>query len=299
MHPEIKISINTVIDFIEINLSKQLTLEELASIANLSKFHFHRTFKIITRETPNEYIIRKRIEKIASILICNKDSSISDLSIQFGFKDLSSFSRSFKKFYGISATQLKKANETGTKLKEVQNSKICKPNYIFQNYFCDTEETLEWMKNKGEITVLNVPKVDVAYIRHWGNPNTILKTLQKLPLERIENKNELNNILYIIFHDNPSLTVDYKNQQSACIEINNLEIKTDNLSFLTIPSRKYVLGKFKLSNNEFDMAWKSMVLWMNQNNVRSNDGYRFERFSKNSLLQKSSVFELEIAIPTK
>jgi len=68
---------------------------------------------------------------------------------------------------------------------------------------------------------------------------------------------------------------------------------------LTIPSRKYVLGKFKLSDNEFEMARKAMILWMNQNNVRSNDGYRFERFSKNSLLKKSSLFELEIAIPIK
>ncbi len=230
MHPEIKISINTVIDFIEINLSKQLTLEQLASIANLSKFHFHRTFKIITQETPNEYIIRKRIERIASILMYNKDTSISDLSIQFGFKDLSSFSRSFKKFYGISATELKKAKETSTKLKEVQNSKICKPRYIFQKYFCDTEETLEWMKNIGEITVQNLPKKDLAYIRHWGNPNTIDQAFQKLPLESIENKEALNNILYIIFHDNPSLTIDFKNQQSACIERENLEIDTESFS---------------------------------------------------------------------
>jgi len=299
MHPEIKISINTVIDFIESNLSKQLTLEQLASIANLSKFHFHRTFKIITQETPNEYIIRKRIERIASVLIANKDTSISDLSIRFGFKDLSSFSRSFKNFYGISATQLKKAKETGTKLKEVQNSKICKPDDVFQKYFCDTKETFEWMKNKGEITVLNLPKIDLDYVRHWGNPNTILQAFQKLPLESIENRQELNNILYIIFHDNPSLTVDFKNQQSACIQSENLEIKTENFSFLSIPSRKYVFGKFNFSDNEFEMAWKSMILWMNQNNVRSSDGYRFERFSKNSLLKKSSDFELEIAIPIK
>ena len=61
--------INRVIDFIEANIDKELTLEKLSEVANFSPFHFHRIFSAFTGETLNGFIKRKRIERAASILL--------------------------------------------------------------------------------------------------------------------------------------------------------------------------------------------------------------------------------------
>lgn len=298
MHSEIIIRINKVIDHIEKHLSNELTLDKLAQIANLSKFHFHRTFKLITRETPNEYIIRKRIEKIASLLMVGVDTSISDLSATYGFQNLSSFSRSFRKQYGCSATQFKKGVRSREETGNLRNSKIGKISALSQNYLYASEKLKDWMAEKAEIAVKFLPEVQVAYVRHWGSPYTIDKAFDKLQKWcKTNDPWRLGENYFILFHDNPTLTDDYKIQQSACIEIKNQDFTKPGISVLSIPSQKYVLGKFSVTDGEFEMAWNSMVLWINEHNLNVKDGHRFEKFLENSLFDSSPVYQIEIGIP--
>jgi methylphosphotriester-DNA--protein-cysteine methyltransferase len=53
--------INRVIDFINSNLKNEITLEQLADVANFSKFHFHRIFTSIVGETLSQFILRRRV----------------------------------------------------------------------------------------------------------------------------------------------------------------------------------------------------------------------------------------------
>lgn len=95
------------IDFIEKNLDKELCLNFLARKAFFSPFHFHRTFLLITGETLNALITRKRIEKIAALLLVGNDLPLNQLAFSYGFNSANSFSRAFKKFYGVSPTKFK------------------------------------------------------------------------------------------------------------------------------------------------------------------------------------------------
>ena len=60
--------INKAVDYIEKNLDNELSLEKISSAANFSKFHFHRIFAAFTRETLNNYIKRRRLEKEKYVL---------------------------------------------------------------------------------------------------------------------------------------------------------------------------------------------------------------------------------------
>jgi len=300
MHSKIVIRINKIIDYIEEHLCEELTLEKLAQVANLSKFHFHRTFKLITQETPNEYIIRKRIEKIASLLIHNTDESISNLSVIYGFQNLSSFSRSFKKYYGFSASELKKSVLSQTQFKPLKNSKIGKTSFFSKTYLSEYKKINEWMESNAKMIVQLLPKVSLAYVRHWGSPYTINEAFDKL-LDW-QNKDSVSQVYgdyFTLFHDNPSLTVDYKIQQSACVEIKKLNDIEDEISVLHIPAQKYVIGKFDLVDTEFEMAWNSMIVWINKNNLKIKDGPRFERFLNHSLFNNSSNYQVEIGITVR
>ncbi len=57
--------INIVLDFIENNLDTKLSLEYLSKKAHYSAYHFHRVFLTLVNESLNEYVNRKRIERIA------------------------------------------------------------------------------------------------------------------------------------------------------------------------------------------------------------------------------------------
>ncbi len=74
--------INKTFDYIELNLDKPMTLEELASVANFSKFHFSRIFQSMVGETPFQFILRVRIEKAANLIIANKSESISQIAFK-------------------------------------------------------------------------------------------------------------------------------------------------------------------------------------------------------------------------
>lgn len=102
-----QIRINRVFEYIENNLDADLSLASIADIAFFSPFHFHRVFKAITGETLNEYITRRRIEK-AALELLRKNISVSEIFLKYGFTDNSSFTRTFKKFYGVSPTEFRK-----------------------------------------------------------------------------------------------------------------------------------------------------------------------------------------------
>ncbi len=293
--------VNKVIDHIEQHLPEEHQLEELAQVANLSKFHFHRTFKIITKETPNEYIIRKRVEKIASQLIYGTDKTISDLSFEYGFENLSSFSRTFKKFYGFSASQLKR--NAIDSLAKLNNSKIGKTLNVYEDYICNASEIKNWMHKHADIKIQYLPEIKLAYVRHWGSPYTIHEAFDTL-LKRFDfdrNSEAREKHFVTLFHDNPSLTIDYKIQQSAGVEIDEMPFKNiDEVSMLSIPSQKYVVGKYELLSHEFELAWNSLIIWLNERNIQAANGYRFEKFLNDSIVNKgSSTYKVEIAIPIK
>ena len=88
--------INRVIDYVEANIDKELTLSELAEVALFSPFHFHRIFSAIVGETLNGFIQRLRIEKAATMLVQNPKKSITEIAFDCGFSGSSAFARAFR-----------------------------------------------------------------------------------------------------------------------------------------------------------------------------------------------------------
>lgn len=82
---EYKARINAVMDYIQNNLHKPLSLNELAKVANFSPYHFHRISSSIVGETLNSFIQRLRIEKATSMLKANPKKSITEIALDYAF----------------------------------------------------------------------------------------------------------------------------------------------------------------------------------------------------------------------
>ncbi|WP_026954849.1 AraC family transcriptional regulator [Algoriphagus vanfongensis] len=88
-----------VVAYVKSNIREQLTLEELASKACMSKAHFVRTFKQELGQTPMEYVLNEKL-KLARNLLQMGGLQIQEVAMMSGFNNISYFIRAFKKECG-------------------------------------------------------------------------------------------------------------------------------------------------------------------------------------------------------
>ena len=82
--------LSRVLDYIEANLEGDLTLDHLASIACLSRFHFARAFKAAIRQSPHRYVSARRLER-AKALLRREDQSLADIALALNFSCQANF----------------------------------------------------------------------------------------------------------------------------------------------------------------------------------------------------------------
>lgn len=89
--------------FMDENFLARPDISEVAAFSNLSLFHFLRSFRQATGITPYQYMIEKRLNHAAQLLR-QPDLSFSEIAGLCKFPDLFTFSKAFKKKFGISPT---------------------------------------------------------------------------------------------------------------------------------------------------------------------------------------------------
>ena len=96
-----------ILNFIELNLHREIRIEELAQVACYSTDHFTRQFKKTTGKLPLEYINRRRIEK-AQILLLTTSFTQKEISEKTGFNSLQYYNTIFKQFSGATPAYYRK-----------------------------------------------------------------------------------------------------------------------------------------------------------------------------------------------
>lgn len=93
-------------DFIYSCYKETLTIDVIANIACMNPFSFLRQFKTLFGISPHQFLIKRRME-IAMQLMKTTDKQISDICIDVGFSDPSSFTKLFRKHYGFAPSALR------------------------------------------------------------------------------------------------------------------------------------------------------------------------------------------------
>jgi len=297
--------INKTFDYIESNLEKPMTLEELATIANFSKFHFNRIFQSIVGETPFQFILRVRLEKAAMFISTNKNDSISEIAYKCGFSDISIFSRNFKNYFQISASQYKIKKSNKSNLSQ-QDSNSRQSNETPTQYFCPELQTIQWRTNmelNKSVEVKELPKMTVAYIRHIGPYQGDDKLFEGIwnrlfswagPRGLIGGKDFKS---LVIYHDDPNVTIEDKLRMSVCITVPAETKVGGEIGKMELEAARYVIARFELTAQNFQEAWDWVYgQWFPGSGYQPDDKPCFEMYPEEP---KDGKFIVDICVPVK
>jgi AraC family transcriptional regulator len=88
-------------DYMDSFYADEVQLHNAAAAACVSPYHFHRLFHEVFRETPNQYLQRRRLAQ-ARELLERTDHGVTDISLDVGFESSTSFSALFRRSFGCS-----------------------------------------------------------------------------------------------------------------------------------------------------------------------------------------------------
>ena len=101
--------LNQSIDFIETNLDKTIDIPTISRIAGCSPYHYQRMFSLIAEITLGEYI-RKRRLTMAAYELQNKEVSVIETALKYGYDSPTSFTKAFQIFHGVSPREARNRN---------------------------------------------------------------------------------------------------------------------------------------------------------------------------------------------
>lgn len=87
--------------------NSEFDITQFSSAMNLSRTHLHKKLKVITGQSPSEFIRNLRLQRAAELLAAGTDQ-VSLIAYDTGFNNLSYFTRAFKNKYGVPPTEYKR-----------------------------------------------------------------------------------------------------------------------------------------------------------------------------------------------
>ncbi|WP_406827107.1 GyrI-like domain-containing protein [Pedobacter sp. KACC 23697] len=286
--------INQVIDYLNQNLDKVVPLEELASVACFSAFHFHRTFTAVTGETVHAFTSRMRIEQAARLLKFSK-KSITEVASACGFSSASTLSRQFKQYFATSPGRYRKDGK-------IKNSKICKELQPVNEYHCElTQEKLEQLF---PVQIKQMKERKIAYIRVTDafKQGVVILALSKL----IDWSKEVGiyetETIFGMSKDDPEVTPKKKYTYEACITLpKDFKVRPDSpVQTKVLPPCKYaftsVSGNLQLVGAGINFLFDN---WLINSNYECEAQPGLEVFLDKENVCNWNHFDLDIGIPVK
>lgn len=99
--------ISEAINYIEDNITEELTIENIAKQAFVSPFYFQKGFAMLCGFTVGEYIRQRRLTLAGSELV-STGGRIIDIALKYGYDSPDSFTKAFLRFHGVTPTAVRK-----------------------------------------------------------------------------------------------------------------------------------------------------------------------------------------------
>src|SRR6202453_1501973 len=291
--------INRVIDYLRGNLDRQVKLKELARVACLSEFHFHRIFGAVSGETLNNFTNRLRLEKAARLLRYS-EQSLTDIALDCGFSRSATFSRAFRSGYDTSPSQFRKSGE-------IKKSKIRKelfPKDEYGLHVSGGDMSAEEKRAAFPVRLIDLPERQVAYIRvknafEMDRVLAALKTV--IEWAKSQNKDVFSQgTLFGMSVDDPHVTPKHLYRYEVCLASSLPFECREGMSKLKMPAMRYAAIKVSGDINKVATAWDYLYRdWLIHSAYEPEHAPALEVFLDKESALDWSHFELDLCLPVR
>lgn len=271
--------INQAIDYILNHINETISVDDIASHCNFSRYYFSRMFKMETGESVYEFIKRVKLEQSAFRLKVEKSRSITDVGLDYGYS-ASNYSSAFKQHYNRSPVEFRRS---------IVEKSLANP--IFQ----DASVVLEHFEIVDQkISIEYFPDLTVIVERHKGNYCDLSEHWGAFQ-ERYKNYITEKTLLIERTYDDPSITDINECLYDLCMTIPD-DNTTVNTSVIT--GGKFAVYHFKGCVKQIYNAYQSLFnVWLPQSKCKIDDRYGFEIYRKIDC--DSMIMEIDLCIPIK
>lgn len=276
--------VKDVVLYIQNNLDKDLNVKTLAEKSNISLFHFHRIIKACLGVSLGTYVNLLRLDAAAR-LVKYSNENISEIAVKIGYNDLSAFSKSFTREFGISPSEYRLNNESFIN---------CNIDFHYK------QNTVEKYNLNPKIKI--VPERQVAFIEVKGTYGGIESEKAWKSLLEYATSNKIitwNLEAFSIYYDDPDVVgIDNCNFDS-CLAIKKICYPSDLVKIKRIEGGKYIVFRYKGPYENlwdvYNLLFQDYIVLLDKYQVRNSPV--LEKYVKYSDRTKPENQITEIYIP--
>ncbi len=274
--------INKAINYIFDNLDEEITVDDVARHCCYSKYHLMRMFKENTDEALYQFIKRVRLERSAWRLKVEKDKSISEIGVDYGYSS-SNFATAFKKHLNISPADFRKKSEQ----------------MVEQSSFSHGISIDELEKSENLITIEELDSFLVVYERKKGNYNNLPEEWCEF-IKKYEHLSSADTIYIEATIDDPSITDENRCMYELCQTISpNHPALKENTGILThaYEGGKYAVYHYKGFPQFLFMVYQEVFCrWLSKTGNQLDKRPIFDIYRN---VRQDGYMEIDICFPLK
>ncbi|MDD5973133.1 MAG: AraC family transcriptional regulator [Spirochaetales bacterium] len=270
--------INQAIEYIFEHIDEDICVDDVASHCAYSKYHLMRLFKEHTDEALYQFIKRIRLERSALKLKIEKERSITDIGIDYGYSS-SNFATAFKKQLNVSPTDFRRNSE-----------EIVKKSSFYQ------EKSIEEITNPSKlISIEYLSPIKVLYERQIGNYHDLPLAWNKF-LDKYASFIDNKTTFIECTIDDPTITDEDKCMFEICLTVPD-SFNDDTHLIKTFEGGKYAVYHFKGYPQYMFMVYqKALCNWLYQTGNRLDERPTIDIYR---LIRADGYMEIDICFPIK
>jgi len=204
--------ISRVIDYIYSNPSADLSLDCLADVAAMSRFHWHRVFSALTGESCAQIVRRVRMHRAAFWLV-QTEWPLAKIAREVGYNNTQSFTRAFREVFDAKPLEIRAA----------------------QAQHVLTLRCKEGDEDMYEVKVEDAPEQRLAAMAHVGAYNGVSKSYEKVAaVFTIRDLWKHARGMVGIYYDDPSTVPEAELRSHAAVELADDVVVPDPLEEVLI-----------------------------------------------------------------
>ncbi|GAB2659798.1 AraC family transcriptional regulator [Vibrio panuliri] len=269
-----------VIRYLELHFNQPLNLQEVAALANLSPYHFHRVFKAVQGETLADFVRRLRLESAADELFKNKQS-VLNVALEYGFSSSQSLAKAFQKHFGVSPKAFRDCEDYRQFSELARNSKI---GHALRKNGNEGSPLSSYTESNSTIwralmEIQHFAATKLAYIRVNGPYGVGYEEPAGKLYQWAEMNGLAGNTCIFIYHDNPEVTPSEKCRTDICLMVDNQTEVPDGIELQDFPGGKYAVVRQNITETvQYGEAWDALMAQVIDAGVENDDRPCFELY---------------------